>query len=230
MIRSCLCHISKSQTIQKIKFNRLEICHKRLFSNDNGDRSQGDGPSSLPEELDGRYVPRRIRKRLKEKGLSIDDLEYKAGGMDLESSSNEVVQALKSSVIDKNFPAEFPSDFERRKEARRQEKHAYRPTDVETNETSIVFFPGQGSQFVGMGKKLLPYPGVEELYRKASEILGYDLLEMCLGGPSDMLNKTIHCQPAVVVTSLAALERLKEEYPQVSYLLVRASKILNATL
>lgn len=41
----------------------------------------------------------------------------------------------------------------------------------------------------------------------------YDLLKICLEGPQSELNKTIHCQPATFVTSLAALERLKEERP-----------------
>lgn len=41
----------------------------------------------------------------------------------------------------------------------------------------------------------------------------YDLLKLCLEGPQSELNQTIHCQPATLVTSLAALERLKEERP-----------------
>ena len=79
-----------------------------------------------------------------------------------------------------------------------------------------MLFPGQGSQFVGMAKQLLPFPGVQEMFTKASDILGYDLLSLCLVGPKETLDKTIHCQPAVFVTSLAALERLKEERGDVS--------------
>lgn len=39
------------------------------------------------------------------------------------------------------------------------------------------------------------------------------MLKLCLEGPQSELNKTIHCQPATLVTSLAALEKLKEERP-----------------
>ncbi len=55
---------------------------------------------------------------------------------------------------------------------------------------------------------------VRDLYDMASEILGYNLLDLCQNGPIEELNKTIHCQPAVLVTSLAALERLRERSPR----------------
>lgn len=41
----------------------------------------------------------------------------------------------------------------------------------------------------------------------------YDLLKLCLEGPASKLNETRFCQPALMVTSLAALEKLKEERP-----------------
>lgn len=41
----------------------------------------------------------------------------------------------------------------------------------------------------------------------------YDLLKLCLEGPKNKLDLTVYCQPAVMVSSLAALERLKEERP-----------------
>lgn len=46
-----------------------------------------------------------------------------------------------------------------------------------------------------------------------SFVYRYDLLKLCLEGPQSKLNQTIHCQPATLVTSLAALERLREERP-----------------
>lgn len=58
-----------------------------------------------------------------------------------------------------------------------------------------------------MGKDLLEYPNVEDMFNVASNILGYDLLKMCLEGPSKALTKTVHQQPAIFVTSLAAVER-----------------------
>ncbi|XP_014836773.1 PREDICTED: malonyl-CoA-acyl carrier protein transacylase, mitochondrial [Poecilia mexicana] len=79
---------------------------------------------------------------------------------------------------------------------------------------SVLLFPGQGSQFVGMGKGLTKYPNVKEMFSAAQEILGYDLLTLCLEGPEKELLKTVHCQPAVFVTSLAAVEKLHHENPK----------------
>ncbi|XP_051248710.1 malonyl-CoA-acyl carrier protein transacylase, mitochondrial [Dicentrarchus labrax] len=79
---------------------------------------------------------------------------------------------------------------------------------------SVLLFPGQGSQFVGMCRGLLKYPNVKEMFAVAQRILGYDLLSLCLEGPEEELMKTVHCQPAVFVTSLAAVERLNHENPQ----------------
>ncbi|XP_031715077.1 malonyl-CoA-acyl carrier protein transacylase, mitochondrial [Anarrhichthys ocellatus] len=79
---------------------------------------------------------------------------------------------------------------------------------------SVLLFPGQGSQFVGMGRGLVKYPNVKEMFSAAQKILGYDLLSLCLEGPEEELMKTVHCQPAVFVTSLAAVERLNHENPK----------------
>lgn len=79
----------------------------------------------------------------------------------------------------------------------------------------ILLFPGQGSQFVGMGKKALHYPGVKEMYEEVSEHFRKDILKLCLLGPKEELDKTINCQPAVFITSLAAVEIMKELYPEV---------------
>lgn len=83
------------------------------------------------------------------------------------------------------------------------------------SDRSVLLFPGQGSQFVGMGRGLLKYPNVKEMFNVAQKILGYDLLSLCLQGPEEELLKTVHCQPAVFVTSLAAVERLNYENPKV---------------
>ncbi|KAM6961586.1 malonyl-CoA-acyl carrier protein transacylase, mitochondrial [Tautogolabrus adspersus] len=82
------------------------------------------------------------------------------------------------------------------------------------SECSVLLFPGQGSQFVGMGRGLLKYPNVKEMFTVAQKILGYDLLSLCLEGPEEELMKTVHCQPAVFVTSLAAVERLNHVNPK----------------
>uniref|UniRef100_A0AAV2IZM5 Malonyl-CoA-acyl carrier protein transacylase, mitochondrial n=1 Tax=Knipowitschia caucasica TaxID=637954 RepID=A0AAV2IZM5_KNICA len=77
-----------------------------------------------------------------------------------------------------------------------------------------MLFPGQGSQFVGMGRGLMKYPNVKEMFNAAQRILGYDLLSLCLEGPEEELMKTVHCQPAVFVLSLAAIERLNHLNPK----------------
>lgn len=82
------------------------------------------------------------------------------------------------------------------------------------SDCSVLLFPGQGSQFVGMGRGLLKYNNVKEMYSVAEKILGYDLLSLCLNGPENELMKTVHCQPAVFITSLAAVERLNHENPR----------------
>lgn len=84
---------------------------------------------------------------------------------------------------------------------------------IDPRETSIILFPGQGAQYVGMAKRLLKYPGARDIFGLANEVLGYDLLKICLEGPKEKLDATRYCQPAVMVSSLAALEQLKEERP-----------------
>lgn len=58
-----------------------------------------------------------------------------------------------------------------------------------------------------MGKDLLDIPEVQEMYSTASDILGFDLLEMSLHGPEDVLSRTQVQQPAILVASLATVER-----------------------
>ncbi|XP_073423806.1 malonyl-CoA-acyl carrier protein transacylase, mitochondrial [Dendrobates tinctorius] len=81
-------------------------------------------------------------------------------------------------------------------------------------DSTVVLFPGQGSQQVGMARGLLQYPNVRAMFLAAHKVLGYDLLDVCLKGPAEMLNKTVHCQPAVFITSLAAAEKLSQEDPE----------------
>jgi [acyl-carrier-protein] S-malonyltransferase len=75
-------------------------------------------------------------------------------------------------------------------------------------------FPGQGAQHVGMGRSLAEkIPAARRLYEQADEILGFQLSRLCFQGPIAELDKTAVSQPAIFVTSLAALELLRSEKP-----------------
>jgi [acyl-carrier-protein] S-malonyltransferase len=77
-------------------------------------------------------------------------------------------------------------------------------------------FPGQGAQFVGMGRELCAeLPAARSLFDRASEVLGIDLSRLCFDGPAEALNATDVSQPALFVASLAALESLKATEPDV---------------
>lgn len=77
-------------------------------------------------------------------------------------------------------------------------------------------FPGQGAQHIGMGAEATAeVPAAKELFNRAGEVLGYDLLGLCLEGPVEKLNATVHSQPALYVAGLAALERLKQSAPAI---------------
>ncbi len=80
-------------------------------------------------------------------------------------------------------------------------------------DNKIAFiFPGQGAQYVGMGEKLSQeFTHTLSIYNTASNILGYDLFEICTKGPKDKLDSTEIAQPAIFVSSVAALEMLKYE-------------------
>jgi [acyl-carrier-protein] S-malonyltransferase len=73
-----------------------------------------------------------------------------------------------------------------------------------------LVFPGQGSQSVGMGKALCEaYPHLRQVYDEASTVLGYDVAALCFEGPAEKLNLTEHTQPALLVSSIAALRALE---------------------
>lgn len=75
-----------------------------------------------------------------------------------------------------------------------------------------LLFPGQGAQQVGMAGELAGrLPAAAELFGRAAGVLGYDLLAVCRDGPKERLNATDVSQPAIFVSSLAALESLKAE-------------------
>ncbi|KAL3778913.1 hypothetical protein HJC23_009833 [Cyclotella cryptica] len=76
-------------------------------------------------------------------------------------------------------------------------------------------FPGQGAQFVGMCADVCKdVPAAKALFDEASEILGYDLLQICTEGPKEKLDSTVVSQPAIFVASMAAVEKLRQEQGQ----------------
>jgi len=73
-----------------------------------------------------------------------------------------------------------------------------------------LVFPGQGSQSVGMGKALCEaHPELQHVYEEASAVLGYDSAALCFDGPAERLNLTEYTQPALLVSSIAALKTLE---------------------
>lgn len=71
-------------------------------------------------------------------------------------------------------------------------------------------FPGQGSQYVGMGKEFLESDSAaRELMTLAEKLSGYPLQRLCLEGPMEELTRTAYLQPAVTVLNLMALQALR---------------------
>ncbi|KRY40809.1 Malonyl-CoA-acyl carrier protein transacylase, mitochondrial [Trichinella spiralis] len=76
---------------------------------------------------------------------------------------------------------------------------------------SIFLFPGQNSEFVGMGRQVAEIVEVKEMFDVAEQVLGYNLLQLCLEGPVSKLRQTAFAQPAIFITSLAAVKKLEQE-------------------
>jgi [acyl-carrier-protein] S-malonyltransferase len=82
-----------------------------------------------------------------------------------------------------------------------------------TDQLAFVF-PGQGSQYVGMGKDLsAQFAVAREIFDEADEALGFSLSGLCFGGPEADLKLTENTQPAILAASIAALRVVEQETP-----------------
>ena len=78
--------------------------------------------------------------------------------------------------------------------------------------SSVFLFPGQGSQYIGMGKSLFDsYSSVKRLFEEASEVVGKNFEKLCFEGPEADLVRTDNVQPAITLVNLACLQVLREE-------------------
>ncbi len=75
-------------------------------------------------------------------------------------------------------------------------------------------FPGQGAQYVGMGRALAhAYLEARDVFAGASAALGFDLMRLCWEGPDDLLRQTENTQPAILTASVAALAVVRTRLP-----------------
>ena len=82
---------------------------------------------------------------------------------------------------------------------------------IASNENILFVFPGQGSQYPGMGSDIhQEYASARKVYEQASEVLAYDIAELSFQDPEDKLNLTRFTQPALLTHSIACLEVFRD--------------------
>src|SRR3954468_18184889 len=76
-----------------------------------------------------------------------------------------------------------------------------------------LVFPGQGSQYVGMGRDVYNSSvAARQVFDEADAVLGFSLSGLCFNGPAEQLNDTQYAQPAILTVSVAQLAALREKW------------------
>ena len=84
---------------------------------------------------------------------------------------------------------------------------------LEESSKIALLFPGQGSQFIGMCDSLLnDFPYVKEYFHEASDLLGFDIVDLCQNGTEEKLNLTTNTQPSILLLSFCAFQVLRKEF------------------
>ena len=87
-------------------------------------------------------------------------------------------------------------------------------TETQESSKTAYIFPGQGAQFVGMGREVYESSkAARALFEQVDDILSFSLTRVIFEGPDDELERTVNSQPAIMATSLACYEALKEASP-----------------
>lgn len=83
---------------------------------------------------------------------------------------------------------------------------------------TAFLFPGQGSQYAGMGKSLAnAHPSARDVFEQADDALGFSLSSLCWEGPEEELKRTENTQPAMLTVSIAACSVLRDQGIQPSF-------------
>lgn len=76
---------------------------------------------------------------------------------------------------------------------------------------TAVLFPGQGVQYFGMGKDLYDhYEIVKQIYHRAEEVIGWQIIDLCFGSPNELIHQTRYTQAALFVTNYAIFKVLEQ--------------------